>query len=47
MTTMLRRKSILKTKEPTMTTTTYRVVQVSKHGRLEVVERELTSPLPG
>jgi D-arabinose 1-dehydrogenase-like Zn-dependent alcohol dehydrogenase len=30
-----------------MTTTTYRAVQVSKPGRLEVVERELTSPPPG
>src|SRR5262249_28567780 len=30
-----------------MTTTTYRAVQVSKPGRLEVVERELTAPPPG
>jgi D-arabinose 1-dehydrogenase-like Zn-dependent alcohol dehydrogenase len=30
-----------------MTTTTYRAVQVSNPGRLEVVERELTAPLPG
>jgi D-arabinose 1-dehydrogenase-like Zn-dependent alcohol dehydrogenase len=30
-----------------MTTTTYRAVQVSKPGRLEVVERELTAPAPG
>jgi D-arabinose 1-dehydrogenase-like Zn-dependent alcohol dehydrogenase len=30
-----------------MTATTYRAVQVSKPGRLEVVERELTAPLPG
>jgi D-arabinose 1-dehydrogenase-like Zn-dependent alcohol dehydrogenase len=29
-----------------MTATTYRAVQVSKPGRLEVVERELTAPLP-
>jgi hypothetical protein len=29
---MLRRKRILKTNEPTMTTTTYRAVQVSKPG---------------
>src|SRR3974377_1986506 len=33
--------------EPTMTTTTYRAVQVSKPGRLEVVEREMTAPPPG
>ena len=33
------------TKELTMTT--YRAVQVSKPGRLDVVERELTAPLPG
>src|SRR6201993_3738078 len=38
---------ILKTKEPTMTTTSYRAVQASKPGRLEVVERELTAPPPG
>jgi len=30
-----------------MTTTTYRAVQVSKPGRLDVVERELTAPPPG
>ena len=30
-----------------MTATTYRAVQVSKPGYLEVVERELTAPLPG
>ena len=30
-----------------MTTTTYRAVQVSKPGRLDVVERELTAPAPG
>ena len=30
-----------------MTTTTYRAVQVSKPGSLEVVERKLTSPPPG
>jgi propanol-preferring alcohol dehydrogenase len=30
-----------------MTTTTYRAVQVSKPGRLEVVEREVTAPPPG
>jgi NADPH:quinone reductase-like Zn-dependent oxidoreductase len=30
-----------------MTTKTYRAVQVSKPGRLEVVERELTAPPPG
>jgi propanol-preferring alcohol dehydrogenase len=30
-----------------MTTKTYRAVQVSKPGRLDVVERELTAPLPG
>jgi D-arabinose 1-dehydrogenase-like Zn-dependent alcohol dehydrogenase len=30
-----------------MTMTTYRAVQVSKPGRLEVVERELTAPPPG
>ncbi|HMF11587.1 MAG TPA: alcohol dehydrogenase catalytic domain-containing protein, partial [Gemmataceae bacterium] len=30
-----------------MTTTNYRAVQVSKPGRLEVVERELTAPPPG
>jgi hypothetical protein len=29
-----------------MTTTTDRAVQVSKPGRLELVERELTAPLP-
>ena len=28
-------------------TTTYRAVQVSKPGRLDVVERELTAPPPG
>jgi propanol-preferring alcohol dehydrogenase len=37
---------MLKTKEPTMTTT-YRAVQVSKPGRMDVVERELTAPPPG
>ena len=30
-----------------MTTTSYRAVQASKPGRLEVVERELTGPPPG
>jgi propanol-preferring alcohol dehydrogenase len=30
-----------------MTTTTYRAVQVSKPGRLDLVERELTAPAPG
>ena len=30
-----------------MTTTTYRAVQVSKPGRMEVVQRELTAPPPG
>src|SRR5262249_37659694 len=40
-------KRILKTKEPTMTTTSYRAVQASKPGRLEVAERELTAPPPG
>src|ERR1700756_2696850 len=40
-------KRILKTKEPTMSTTSYRAVQASKPGRLEVVERELTAPPPG
>jgi hypothetical protein len=40
-------KRILKTKEPSMTTTSYRAVQASKPGRLEVVERELTAPPPG
>src|ERR1700746_4053588 len=30
-----------------MTTTSYRAVQASKPGRLEVVERELTAPPPG
>ena len=30
-----------------MTTTSYRAVQASKSGRLEVVERELTAPPPG
>ena len=30
-----------------MTTTSYRAVQASKPGRLEVVERELTAPSPG
>src|SRR5246500_187382 len=30
-----------------MTTTSYRAVQASKPGRLEVVEREVTAPLPG
>src|SRR5262250_1227017 len=30
-----------------MTTTSYRAVQVSKPGRLDVVERELTAPPPG
>lgn len=30
-----------------MATTTYRAVQVSKPGRLEVVEREVTAPPPG
>src|SRR5262245_42551056 len=39
-------KRILKPKEPTMART-YRAVQVSKPGRLEVVERELTAPPPG
>src|SRR5262249_1671151 len=34
-------------REPTMTATTYRAVAVSKPGRLEVVERELTAPPPG
>jgi hypothetical protein len=29
-----------------MTSTTYRAVYVSKPGRLELVERELTAPLP-
>src|SRR5262245_56977612 len=38
---------IQKPKEPTMTTTSYRAVQTSKPGRLEVVERELTAPPPG
>src|SRR5262247_4028165 len=33
-------------KEPDMTKT-YRAVQVTKPGRLEVVERELTAPPPG
>jgi alcohol dehydrogenase, propanol-preferring len=37
---------MLNTKEPTMTTT-YRAVQVSKPGRLDVVERELAAPPPG
>jgi alcohol dehydrogenase, propanol-preferring len=37
---------MLRTKETTMTTT-YRAVQVSKPGRLDVVERELTAPPPG
>jgi alcohol dehydrogenase, propanol-preferring len=37
---------MLKTKETRMTTT-YRAVQVSKPGRLDVVERELTAPPPG
>jgi propanol-preferring alcohol dehydrogenase len=37
---------MLSTKEPTMTTT-YRAVQVSKPGRLDVVERELPAPPPG
>jgi propanol-preferring alcohol dehydrogenase len=40
-------KPILKTKEPMMTTTSYRAVQASKPGRLELVERELTAPSPG
>jgi propanol-preferring alcohol dehydrogenase len=40
-------KRILRTKELTMTTTSYRAVQASKPGRLEVVERELTAPPPG
>src|SRR6516165_982030 len=40
-------KRFLKTKKPTMTTTSYRAVQASKPGRLEVVERELTAPPPG
>jgi hypothetical protein len=40
-------KRILKTKEPTMTTTSNRAVQASKPGRLEMVERELTVPPPG
>jgi hypothetical protein len=35
-----RQKRFLKTKEPTMTTTSYRAVQASNPGRLEVVERE-------
>jgi D-arabinose 1-dehydrogenase-like Zn-dependent alcohol dehydrogenase len=39
-------KRILKTKELAMAKT-YRAVQVSKPGRLEVVERELTAPPPG
>src|SRR5499425_1796862 len=30
-----------------MTTTSYRAVQASRPGRLEVVERELTAPAPG
>jgi D-arabinose 1-dehydrogenase-like Zn-dependent alcohol dehydrogenase len=30
-----------------MAMTTYRAVQVSKPGRLEVVQRELTAPPPG
>ena len=30
-----------------MTTTSYRAVQASKPGRLDVVERELTAPSPG
>jgi propanol-preferring alcohol dehydrogenase len=34
-------------KEPMMATKTYRAVQVSKPGRMEVVERELTAPQPG
>jgi propanol-preferring alcohol dehydrogenase len=34
------------TKQQTMTTTTYRAVQVSEPGRLDVVERELTAPSP-
>ncbi len=38
---------LLKTKELTVKTTTYRAVQVSKPGRMEVVERELTAPPPG
>ena len=33
-------------KEPDMTKT-YRAVQVTKPGRLDVVERELTAPPPG
>src|SRR5215470_19244005 len=42
-----RNACFLKTKEPTMTTTSYRAVQASKPGRLEVVEREPTAPPPG
>jgi alcohol dehydrogenase, propanol-preferring len=34
-------------KEPTMATATYRAVQVTKPGLLEVVEREVTAPGPG
>src|SRR6266446_1759657 len=39
-----RPRLVLETKEPTMSTTTYRAVQVSRPGRMEVVERELTAP---
>src|SRR5262245_17454247 len=39
-------RRVLKTKEPTMAET-YRAVQASKPGRLEVVQRELTVPPPG
>ena len=39
--------NIAKARETAMTTTTYRAVQVSKPGRLELVERELTAPPPG
>ena len=38
---------VLQTKELTVKTTTYRAVQVSKPGRMDVVEREVTAPPPG
>src|SRR5215475_5853681 len=41
------RNRCLRTRESTMATTSYRAVQVSKPGRLEVVEREVTAPPPG
>jgi alcohol dehydrogenase, propanol-preferring len=40
-------KRILNTKELTVKATTYRAVQMSKPGRMEMVERELTAPPPG